>query len=118
MCLVLGLDLACSGCNRSSLVQWSSDTVSRTMLISIESMDYFCIEQLGIFPVGLCPVTSNFAASMALCLRSRYVDGHRGIRDSGWTAFSRLSSVGTMRSGGTIAEKRCATAYDSDDGAR
>ena len=47
MCLVLRVDPACSGCSRSSLVL----TLSRTMLISIEGMDDFHIEQLH--PQGL-----------------------------------------------------------------
>jgi hypothetical protein len=75
---VLSLDLACSGCNRSSLVL----TLSLTMLISIEGMDDFCIEQLH--PQGLCRLT---LPSMARRLSRRYADGHRGIRNYGRLLF-------------------------------
>ena len=75
ICLALSLDLACSGCNRSTLVL----TLSLTMLISIEGMDDFRIEQLH--PQGLCRRT---LPSMARSLSRRYADGHRGIRNYGY----------------------------------
>ena len=97
---VLSLDLACSGCNRSSLVL----TFSLTMLISIEGMDDFCIKQLH--PQGLCRLT---LPSMARRLSRRYADGMLTVTAaSGTMAGCFLYSVGTMRSGGTMPEKRCA----------